>query len=113
VRDDLVGDGDLATHGVEVASAPFELFCLGDMIQQVRDGGDLVGPLVNRELRQRQSRVGGVRRLRVQGLGRTNQRCRGTQKPLPMGRAAERRVPSGANVAGRKNAYCKIRRPRD
>jgi hypothetical protein len=41
------------------------------------------------------------------------QRCRSTQKPLTMGRAADRRVPSGANVGGRKNACCKIWRPSD
>ena len=43
VRDDLVGDGGLAAHGVDRDQRAFELFGLGELIEQVRDGGDLVG----------------------------------------------------------------------
>ncbi len=68
MRDDLVGDGDLAAHGVDGDERAFERFGLGEMIEQVRDGRDPADLFGNRELRQRQSRVGGVGRQRVQGL---------------------------------------------
>src|SRR5208283_3232879 len=58
----------LAAHGVDGNQRAFELFGLGEVIKQVRDGGDLVGLFGNRELRQRQSRAGGVGRQRVQGF---------------------------------------------
>ena len=59
-RDDLVGDGDLAAHGVDGDQRAVELFGLGELIEQIRDGGDLVGLFGNRELGQGQARIGGI-----------------------------------------------------
>jgi len=47
----------MASDGDERA---FELFGLGELIEQIWDGGDLVGLFRDRELRQRQAGVGGV-----------------------------------------------------
>ena len=66
VRDDLGGDLDLTSHGVDGDEGAFELFRLGQMVEQIGDGGDLVGLLGHAELRQRQTGVGRVGAERVQ-----------------------------------------------
>ena len=43
VGDDLVGDVDLTAHGIDGDERAFELLGFGELIEQVRDGGDLVG----------------------------------------------------------------------
>ena len=68
VRDDLVGDLDLAAHGVDGHQGAFELPCFGEVVEKLRDGGDLVGLFRDAELRQRQPGVGRVGAERVQGL---------------------------------------------
>ncbi len=52
----LVGDGLLATHGVDADHGPLQF----QQVQHLRDGGDLVGLAVHRLLRQHQPRLGGV-----------------------------------------------------
>ena len=66
VFDDLGGDLDLTAHGVDGDERAFELFCLGQMIEQLGDGRDFVGLLGHAELRQRQMGVGRVGTERVQ-----------------------------------------------
>ena len=68
VLDDLAGDLDLAAHGVDGDERPVELAGLGQVIEQVGDGGDLVGLLRNRQLRQGQPGGGGVGAERMQRL---------------------------------------------
>ena len=58
--DDLVGDLDLAAHGIDGHQRAGELFGLGQVIEKFGDGGDLVGLFRNAQLRQGQSRIGGV-----------------------------------------------------
>ena len=41
--DDFVGDVDLASDGVDGDQCAFELAGLRELIQQVRDSGDLIG----------------------------------------------------------------------
>ena len=41
VRDDLVGDRDLAAHGVDRHQGACELPCFGEVVEKLRDGGDL------------------------------------------------------------------------
>ena len=50
--DDRLSDADLAAHGVDRDHRTGELASLGQRIEQVRDGGDLVGFLGHRELGQ-------------------------------------------------------------
>ena len=64
--DDLGGDFDLTTHGVDGDEGAFELFLLGQMIEQDGDSRDLVGLLRHADLRQRQMGVGRVGAERVQ-----------------------------------------------
>ena len=62
--DDPVGDLDLAAHGIDTDQRALELLGLGQMIEQIGDGGDLVGLLWHAQLRQcqpRRSRVGAQR----------------------------------------------------
>ena len=66
--DDLVGDPDLAAHGVDRDQRTFELAGFGEFVEKVRDGGDLVGLLRNADLRQRQTGGCGVGAQRMQGL---------------------------------------------
>ena len=68
VRDDLGGDLDLTAHGVDGDEGAFELPRLGELVEQIGDGGDLVGLLGHAELRQRQPGVGRVGAERMQGL---------------------------------------------
>ena len=56
VGDNPVGDLDLAAHGVDADQGALELLGLGEMIEQIGDGGDLVGLLWHAQLRQGQSR---------------------------------------------------------
>ena len=65
---DRVGDLDLATHGVDGDERAGELPVLGKVVEQLGDGGDLVGFLRNRELRQGQTGVGSVGAERMQRL---------------------------------------------
>jgi hypothetical protein len=60
VGDDLVGDLDLTAHGVDGHQRARELVGLGQVIEQDRDGGDLVGLFRNAQLRQGQLGIGGV-----------------------------------------------------
>src|ERR1700694_3527752 len=55
--DDLVGDPDMATHGVDGDQRTFELAGFGEFVEKVGDGGDLVGLLWNTDLRQRIERI--------------------------------------------------------
>src|SRR3954453_22332533 len=41
VRDDPVGDRDLAAHGVDRHQGAYELPCFGEVVEKLRDGGDL------------------------------------------------------------------------
>ena len=66
VLDDLGGDLDLTPHGVDGDEGAFELFHLGQMIEQDGDGRDLVGLLGHAQLRQRQMGVGRVGAERMQ-----------------------------------------------
>src|SRR5271165_1687735 len=68
IRDDLVGDLDLAAHSVDGDECAFELAGFGELIEKIGDGGDLVGLLGNAGLRQRQAGGGSVGAERVQGL---------------------------------------------
>ena len=68
VGDDLVGDLDLAAHGVDGHQRARELPGLGEVVEKLRDGGDLVGLFRNAQLRQRQPGVGGVGAERMQGF---------------------------------------------
>ena len=68
VGDDLVGDLDLAAHGVDGDERAFELLGLGELVEQLGDGGDLVGLFRNLKLRQGQPGVGGVGAERMQGF---------------------------------------------
>jgi len=68
VGDDFVGDLDLTAHGVGGHQCAFELPCLGQFIEQLRDGGDLVGLFRHTELRQGQPRRGRVGAECVQGF---------------------------------------------
>ena len=52
MADDLVGDLDLTAHGVDGDERPFQLPGLGKLIEQIWDGGDLVGLFGDRELRR-------------------------------------------------------------
>src|SRR6202011_1852321 len=47
VGDDLVSNLDLAAHGVDGNERALELFGLGELIEKIGDGGDLVGLLRN------------------------------------------------------------------
>ena len=68
MSDDLAGDLDLAAHGIERYERTFELPGCGQLIENVRNGGDLVGLFRHAELRQDQPGVGGVGAERVQGF---------------------------------------------
>ena len=48
VRDDLVGDFDLATHRVDGDQRAFESTGFGEVVEKLRDGGDFVGLLRHR-----------------------------------------------------------------
>ena len=65
VGDDLGGDLDLAAHGVDGHQGALELPGLGELVEKIGDGGDLVGLLRDAGLRQRQPGRGGVGRLSV------------------------------------------------
>src|SRR6202011_4772326 len=68
VSNDLVGNLDLATHGVDGDERALKLFGLGELIEKIGDGGDLVGLLRNAQLRQSQPCMGGVGAERMQGF---------------------------------------------
>src|SRR3984893_13801354 len=68
VGDDLVGDLDLTAHGVDGHQRAFELPGLREFIEEIRDGGDLVGLFRHAELRQDQPCRGRVSAERVQGF---------------------------------------------
>jgi hypothetical protein len=68
VGNDLVGDLDLTAHGIDGDQSTFELAGFGELVEKVRNSGDLVGLLRNPELRQGQSCGGGIGAERVQGL---------------------------------------------
>ena len=68
MRNDLGGDFDLRAHGVDGDHGALELPGLGQMVEQVGNGGDLVGFLGHAELGQREAGVGGVGAQRVQRL---------------------------------------------
>ena len=55
VGDDLVSDLDLTAHGIDGHQRTFDLLGLGKFIEEIRDGGDLVGLFRHAELRQDQS----------------------------------------------------------
>ena len=62
VGDDLVSDLDLTTHGVDGDQRAFELLCFCKFIEQIRNGGNLVGLFRHAELRQGQPRTRSRRR---------------------------------------------------
>jgi len=68
VGDDLVSDLDLTAHGIDGHQRTFDLLGLGKFIEEIRDGGDLVGLFRHAELRQDQSCRGRVCTERVQGF---------------------------------------------
>jgi hypothetical protein len=68
VGDDLLGNLDLAAHRIDADQRSFKLVGFGELIEQIGDGGDLVGFLGNAGLRQDQPSGGGVGAQRVQGL---------------------------------------------
>jgi hypothetical protein len=68
VGHDRFGDVGLATHGVDGDQRPFQLVGLGEVIEQIRDGGDYVGFLRYAQLRECQPRRGRVGAERVQGF---------------------------------------------
>ena len=43
VGDNPIRDLDLAAHGVDGYQSAFELPCPGEVIEKLRDGGDLIG----------------------------------------------------------------------
>ena len=53
------GDLGVSGHGVDGHQRAFELLRLGEVIEQHRDGGDLVGFLTDESLRQSDSRLAG------------------------------------------------------
>lgn len=57
VRHDLVGDLDLAAHGVDADEGALELTGVGQIVEQLGNGGDLVGLLRHAALRQHQLEV--------------------------------------------------------
>jgi hypothetical protein len=73
VVDDLVGDFDLAAHGVDGDERAFELSGVGELVEQLGDGGDFIGLFWNGKLRQSQAGVGGVGAQRM-GVPRSNPR---------------------------------------
>jgi len=85
VRDDLVGDVDLTAHGVDGDERAREPIGFGELVEQFGNGGDFVGFLGNRELRQGQPGVRGVSAERMQRL-----------QPLAFVAAAPRVLPSMA-----------------
>jgi len=68
VGGDLVGDADLAAHGVDGHQRTFELACPREFVEHVRDGGDLVGFFRHAELGEDEPRRGRIGAERVQGL---------------------------------------------
>src|ERR1700741_1966381 len=68
VGNDLVGDGDLAAHGVDAHERVFELLGFGELIEKIGDGGDLVGLIRHAQLRQDQPRLAGVSAQGMQSL---------------------------------------------
>ena len=66
VGHDSFGNVDLATHGIDGDQRPFQLVGLGEVIEQIRDGGDFVGFLRYAPLRERQPRRRRVGAERVQ-----------------------------------------------
>ena len=66
--DDLIGDLDLAAHGVDAHEGALELLGFGKLIEKIGDGGDLIGLLRNAQLRQCQPGMGGVGAQRMQGF---------------------------------------------
>ena len=66
--DDFVGNPDLAADGVDGDKRAFELPGLGELIENIRNGGDFVGLLRHAELRQDQSCVGGIGAERMESL---------------------------------------------
>ena len=68
VSDDPVGDLHLTAHGIDRDPSALELPGLGQKIEQVRDGGDLIGLLRHAQLGQGEPGVGRIGAQRVQGL---------------------------------------------
>jgi hypothetical protein len=68
VGDNPIRDLDLAAHGVDGYQGAFELPCPGEVIEKLRDGGDLIGFFRNAELGQGQPGMGRVGGERVQSL---------------------------------------------
>ena len=68
VGDDLVGNLDLAAHGVDGDQGTFELAGFSELIDKIRNGGDFVGFFGNAGLCQDQTSGGGVGAQRVQGF---------------------------------------------
>ena len=66
VGHDSFGNVDLATHGIDGDQRPFRLVGLGEVIKQIRDGGDFVGFLRYAQLRERRPRCRRVGAERVQ-----------------------------------------------
>ena len=64
--DDLVGDFDLATHGVDGDERAVELPGVGELVEQLGDCSDFIGLFRNGKLRQSQPGVGGVGAQRMQ-----------------------------------------------
>jgi len=83
VGDDLVGDLDLAAHGVDGHQRAFELLDLGEVIEKLRDGGDLVGLFRHAELRQREPGIAGISTQRMKRLQPLGLVVRPPRRPSP------------------------------
>lgn len=68
VGNDLVGNLHLAAHRIDGDQRPFRLAVFGEVIEEIGDGGDLVGFLGKAALRQDQPGGVGVGAQRVQCL---------------------------------------------
>jgi hypothetical protein len=68
VSHDLVGDIDLAAHGIDGDQGAFELAGFGELVEKLGNSRNLIGLLRNPELRQGQSCGGRIGAERVQGL---------------------------------------------
>jgi hypothetical protein len=57
-----------SSHGIDGDEGAGELFGLGEVIEKIRDRGDLVGLFRHRELSQREPCVGRVGTERMEGF---------------------------------------------
>ena len=68
MADDVFGDLGLATHRIDGDEGALELARFGELIEEIGNGGDLVGFFGHAELGQHERCIGGIGRKRVQRL---------------------------------------------